>query len=150
MIDENVLFLTFDASGFNGPRLKYYKGEIYKFVKIEYPGLHFNSTFTCVVNYSIDKQLIRKLKLMSMTNQIKHNSKEDLILSFIEKSKPLTDKKEFVYPDSNYWYNSDVGNDILFEEREMLRVEKLESNKNKSKMYSQKIKQYNNNRNYRR
>lgn len=150
MIDENVVFLTFNVSGFNGPRLKYYTGEISKFIKIEYPGLYLKTTFTDVVNYCVDKQLIRKLKLMSVTNQIKHNSKEELILSFIEKSKTVNGKEDFNFPDDVYWYNScDINIDFENEEKEMARDNSI-FNKRQSKMHSQKVKQYNNNRNYRR
>ncbi len=150
MIDENVTMLTFNISNFNGPRLKFYKEEIRKFIKIEYPGLHLKSIFTDIVNFYVDNKLIRKLKLLNVSGKIKHNSKEELILNFIEKSNIIDNTEGFSYPD--YWYNSDysrVLERLIEEENESTREERVVNNKYKSKMCSQKLKQYNNNRNYR-
>jgi len=144
--------LTFDVTDRSGAVLKYYHDKICKFIKLDYSGLFLKSSFEHIVNFSVDKQLMRKLKLMSVTNKIKHNSKEDLIFSIIEKSIIVDSQNDFHYPNSSYYYTSDVFDSRVFNEydKEMIRENKVITQKNASKMCNQKIKQYNNNRSYRR
>jgi len=147
MIDNNLILFTFDMSSKHGAVLKFYNIEICKFIKMNYTGLNIKSSYEHIVNFSIDKKLYRKLKLLSVTNNTKHNSKEELILSFIEKSIIVDSTKDFHYPDSYFWYTN-IDDNLYKKEMDMNC--KVITNKMQSKMYSQKTKQYNNNRIYRK
>ena len=144
---------TFDISKCNDNTIKCYKKRFVRFSKLKYDGLYIEDIYTGIINFCVDKQLIRKLKILNLDNKIKYYSSEYLILDFIENSTPINSKSDFLKNNTTYWYNY---NELEFDtsindyDKEVKRDIKVINNKIQSKMYSQKIKQYNNNRSYRK
>jgi len=148
MID-NITYFTFDVSKCNDDAIKCYKKRIIKFSKLEYFGLHIDNVCTGIINFSVDTQLIRKLKILNLDNKIEYYSSEYLILDFIQNSR-IDNNKSISNYSTMYWYTYDDCKIIDEINNQYQREIKVFNNKNKSKMDTQKIKQYNNKRNYRK
>lgn len=129
----------FDTSDIKGYRQLCERSNIKIYSKIEIEGFNVYYISRYKINFEIDDQLLRKLKIKNLNNNIKYNSAEYHILQLIGKS-VIADE----YEDENswYWYSSSSGTngDLEFESKE----DKKLKNKYNSNKYKHKIKQYEN------
>ena len=117
------------------------------FKKINYESFEILYQNSDLINFKIDTQVIRKLKLLKLNEKIKLNFNEkrlSLLLS-ISKEKE-NDDFEYKFTYSNYDYYVDYR--IIINKEEI--KERKRNLVNQSKMYSQKIKQYTNKSRFRK
>lgn len=117
---------TFRLRNFTGARLKYEKEEFKKYVKIVVDGFIIHHCYDSYMDFSVDNQLIRRLKLKSLSNQIKPHSVEDKVLRLLEISDPYEPDEVWSSYSSYYNYESfyDYDKEIL---REQKRYQKYQS-----------------------
>lgn len=141
---NNYLKYTFNINKYKN----YKKSLIYKefniFKKLKYEGIHIIYEGSYSVKYKLDNQLMRKLKLLNINGSI--NKTEKLILYFVEKSVQISEEES---QKNNNWWSS--GNYITplydyYENTEVIEQKKEQKNnvKIQSKIFNQKIKQYEN------
>lgn len=145
---NNKKYYTYNISKFDGYRLKYEKTEIAKYnTKLKkIKGFSIYSSCGTIFNFIIDSQLIRKIKLKNLSNEIKFNSIDYYILKLIDKSEEVESRDDFMYNYTSYYYYSDkIIEDKYYDyeyKKEKLREMKA-NNYYQSKSNNQKIKQYN-------
>ena len=137
----------FVHSEFSGYKLLDEKNIFSSFTRIVYNGFRILYNDSQIIHFEIDTQLIRRLKLKKLSDEVSVNSAEDKLLSLLERSKEKEDNllpfTQYSYQ-TMYWYNFD---DIKLIESLNKKIEKRERNKflvTQSKMNNRKIKQYEN------
>lgn len=144
---NNKKYYTYNISKFDGYRLKYEKTEIAKYnTKLKkIKGFSIYSSCGTIFNFIIDSQLIRKIKLKNLSNEIKFNSIDYYILKLIDKSEEVESRDDFMYNYTSYYYSDKIIEDKYYDyeyKKEKLREMKA-NNYYQSKSNNQKIKQYN-------
>jgi hypothetical protein len=132
----------FNLSDFTGARIKFEKSLMPRFKKINIKGFMIFNDSVSYIDFHIDKQLFRKLKMMSLSDMIIKNSDEYFILQLIHSSKEI-DKFENYY-DMNWFNFVPYKNEISFDN--IIAEEKRDNNrklKYQSKQLNQRVKQYN-------
>ena len=135
--NDNVKSFKFVLNDNDKPKYKYYKSLIKRFNSINIKGLILNSCSDYYIKYTIEKKLLRKIKMMSLSNEIKNNSDEDVLLQILQNSVDSDDYSSV----NGAWYNMNK-----YEYSDALYEEKRENNKQlkyQSKQLNQKVKQYN-------
>ena len=108
--ENNIKKFRYRLGDFQGARLKYELSEFKSYKKINTDGFIIYNSNDYYIDFSVDNQLIRKLKLKNLTNQIKNNSKEDKLLRLINLSTIIESEGDsllsFSYQvDDTYIYN---------------------------------------------
>jgi len=146
----NIKYYSFNANKFQGYRVDCEKKEILKYGnKLKnIKGFVIYSIGSEYINFTIDNQLIRNIKLESLGNNIKENSINFLILNLIKKSTEVESSENFEYPNCFCWYNT---NGVQYNDDNLIEIqERKNNNHNLSKIHNQKLKQYNSKYKYRR
>ena len=128
----------FDISKYSGYRLKVEQSNLSHYKKLKYNGFIISVSSPYYIEFDIDNQLIRRLKLEKLNDNIRKNSKEDILLELLEKSN-VNDNVARILPYSltcatGYYDYED--SEIGFNKEQM-----KERNNYQSRIYNQKIKQ---------
>jgi len=139
---------TYNISKFKGYRLKIEQSNFKCYSKLKIEGFHVIESYDTFFNYSIDSQLIRKLKLKKINNLIRDNSDENRLLELLNMSKEyeIIDNNTWM-PNVNYSYWSSSQECEYYDEDP--KYNKLQ-NKYQSKIHSQRAKQYENKARFRK
>ena len=130
---------TFNISKFNGYRLKVEQSNLSYFKKLKYNGFTISVSSPYHIEYDMDNQLIRRLKLEKLSDSIRKNSKEDRLLELLENSK-ISDNEarillySLTWATGSYYYEDE---DSVYNKDQFKEKQKYHSNS-----YNQKIKQY--------
>jgi hypothetical protein len=86
-------------------RLLVEKSIFASFQKIQYDGFKILYSTSDFIHYQIDTQVIRKLKLKKIDNNIKRNSIEERLSQLLDRSEEKEEKefKQFLYYGSVHW-----------------------------------------------
>ena len=79
----------FNLNNFTGVRYKFEKFLMPRFKKINIQGFKIFNDSISYIDFHVDKQLFRKLKMLSLSDMIIKNSDEDFILQLIHSSKEV-------------------------------------------------------------
>ena len=138
---------VFDTKKFTDYKLLIQKNNFASFKKIEYDNFKIIYSNDDMIHFQIDMQLIRKLKILKLNDEIKINSREANLSLLLESSKEVAEKG-YVSESLTYWYSA--GN----YDNEIVLVKDKEENKfrlkHDSQKYNQRIKQYENKRRFRK
>jgi len=131
--------LTFDISKYSGYRLKVEQSNLSYYKKLKYNGFKIIVSSPYHIKYELDNQLIRRLKLLNLSDNIRKNSREDNLLELLEKSQ-ISDN-EAILPYSLSWAS---GSYSYYEDSASAynKYQFKEKQKHHSNSYNQKIKQY--------
>ena len=141
----------YEINNDTGYRLSVNKSNLIYFKKIVYDGFNIKFSDNYSMVYEIEPQLIRKLKLTKIEK--KTTKVENSILELLERSKEvdMNTNKYTIY--NSYLYSCSSGPsgssgsyNIDIEEKKEIK----ERNKYQSKMYNQKVKQYENKARFRK
>ena len=131
----------FNLLDFTGARRKFEKSLMPRFKKINIKGFMIFNDSISYIDFHIDKQLFRKLKMLSLSDMIIKNSDEDFILQLIHSSKEI-DKFENYY-DMNWFNFGSYKNEISFDYASEEKRDNIRQLKYQSKQLNQRVKQYN-------
>jgi hypothetical protein len=119
-----IKFFTyqFEMGKYTSYRLLSEKGIFASFKKIEYQGFKILYSTSEFIHYQIDSQIIRKLKLKKIDNNLKNGSVEERLFQLLEGSEEKEEKEFKDY--GSYWtfynYNrndvdlvSNINNNLL-------------------------------------
>ena len=140
-----IKFFTyqFEMGKYAGYKLLSEKGVFASFKKIEYHGFKILYETSEFIHYQIDIQVIRKLKLKKLDNNIKRNSIEDRLSQLLDRSeeKEETEFKENLRYASGYFnYFNYNRNDIdLAQNINNELLEKRARNKYHANKYKHRI-----------
>lgn len=129
------LTYKFETDKFSGYKLLVEKGIFASFKRINYKGFKINYSCSDLIQYQIELQLIRKLKLKKLNDEIKINSMEDRLFQLLERSKETLGTESF-----SYFYWSD-DSDIKFEIHD--KFERKQRERNLDSVSKNRFKQYN-------
>jgi hypothetical protein len=129
------LTYKFETDKFSGYKLLVEKGIFASFKRINYKGFKINYSCSDLIQYQIEPQLIRKLKLKKLNDEIKINSMEDRLFQLLERSKETLDTESFSY---FYWFDD---SDIKFEIHD--KFERKQRERNLDSVSKNRFKQYN-------
>lgn len=133
-----MIHFTFNISEYSGYRLKIEQSNLSYFKKLKYNGFRINVSSSYHIEYEMDNQLIRRLKLEKLGDIIRKNSKEDRLLELLENSK-FNDNEARILPYSLIYATGSYYQDENFDyNKEQFK----ESKKYHANSYNQKIKQY--------
>jgi len=125
---------------FSGARLKYEKSELDNYKKIKVDGFIIHEESNYYIIFSVDNQLVRRLKLSSINCNIKTLSVEDRILRLLDISKEFETEKTtpfgYNYSTSFYSYNNVDYNEGIYILKEERKAQK-QYQKYQSKQFSQ-------------
>lgn len=138
----------FETKKYTGYRLLTEKSMFDNFKKLTYTGFIIIYNSSDIIHFKMESQLIRKLKLKKLSDEINLNSIEDKLFQLLERSKEKND--DFIVDSftMSYWYNYE---DVKLVDN--LREDVRERKKyliNQSKKNIQKIKQYENKSRFRK
>jgi len=134
-----------------GYRLLVEKSNLNYFKKIVYDGLCIIYTDSYILEYNIEPQLIRKIKINKINKQTTRI--ENTILELLERSKEIeidTNKYNISYGNSSYGTFYSCSSNYYNAEILENKKENKERNRLQSKIYSQKAKQYENKTRFRK
>ncbi len=130
----------YEIKNYKGYRLSVEKSNLNYFKKIVYEGFNIIYSDTFILEYEIDSQLIRKIKLNKINKKIIRV--EISILELLERSREVeVDTSKFSIYNSYYsvWSTSEYSDsEEVIENKKEIK----ERNKIQSKIHSQKAKQY--------
>jgi hypothetical protein len=135
----------FDINQYKGYRLLTEKSNFACYKKLEMKGFRIILSTAEIIHYEIDTQLIRKLKMLKINDDININSKEYHLFEMFNKSKEKNLDEPFSYSYStSFWYYDNYyhDNDVT-----LVKEEKRERNRflaNQSRQNNRKAKQYEN------
>lgn len=127
---SNVKKFKYALGDFQGARLKYEKSEFKSYKRIHIDGFIIYNNSNYYIEFGVDNQLIRRLKLKSISNEIKNNSIEDKLLRLINLSKTIEDDmtSSWYSMSVNYYYNDyDIIDYNVNERREQKQYQKYQS-----------------------
>lgn len=99
----------FERGKYTGYRLLIEKQNLSTFQKLTYEGFKIIYTTSEFIHYQIDTQVIRKLKLLKLGENIKRNSVEERLSQLLERSEEKTEtefKSSSFYGNYLYYYSS--------------------------------------------
>jgi hypothetical protein len=144
---DNFKYYSYNISGFKGYKYITEKSYIKSLKKLEYDGFHVIYDFDYMINFKMDIKVVRKLKLMKLSKEIKINSKEYKLSKLLE----LSTEKEETHIISCGAYGTYSGSYDYYDYDTKVENEyKKESNKYQSKFHSLKAKQYENKTRFRK
>lgn len=138
-------YYIFDASKYKGYRRIQEQAFLRRAEKIKYDGFEFKSSsyIADILQFKIEKQLIRKLKLLNISNGVKFASIEYNIIQLLEKSEEYEDFDYFSTSGMSWYLLPQIrSRDISGQKGD--KEEYKGRQKFQSKQYNQKIKQYEN------
>ena len=99
-----IKFFTyqFEMSKYTSYRLLSEKGIFASFKKLEYQGFKILYATSEFIHYQIDSQIIRKLKLKKIDNNLKNGSVEERLFQLLEGSEEK-EEKELTNYGGSYW-----------------------------------------------
>lgn len=127
----------------NGYRLSVEKSNLLYFKKIVYAGFNIKYSDTNTIEYEIEPQIIRKIKLNKINKQT--NRTEIAILELLERSNEVDMNTSYNSNYGNsYWYSCSSSSSYNYDDEEIIENKQEIKNRNKlqSKIHSQKAKQY--------
>lgn len=140
----------FEMNKFSGYRVIIEKEKFALFKKIVYEGFKIMYSTSDIIHFEIDTQLIRKLKLLKLNEQIKINSIEDTLTQLLENSK---ENSENSFTDSLRYYFYNYNDARIVEDIYEKIEEKRERNRflmNQSRMNNRRVKMYENKNRFRK
>ena len=139
---NNIKRFQFNLNNFTGSRYKFEKSLMPRFKKININGFKIFNDSISYIDFHINKQLLRKLKMLSLNNTIIKYSDEDFILQLIHSSKEV-DSFENWYSGSWYNYLGSYKAETSFDYLEEEKRDNYRQLKYQSKQFNHRIKQYN-------
>ena len=138
----------FDTSH-KGYRLISEKSNFAYFKNLEYLGFKIIYSSAEIIHFEIDTQLIRKLKLRKISDEINRNSKEYYLFELLERSKEAKEQGSFIPYESyaTYWYNY---SDVELTNTVLEKFDRQQKANLKSRVINQKAKQYENKSRFRK
>lgn len=128
---SNVKKFKYALGDFQGARLKYEKSEFKSYKRIHIDGFIIYNNSNYYIEFGVDNQLIRRLKLKSISNEIKNNSIEDKLLRLINLSKTIEDddltSSWYCSMSGNYYYEPDIIDYNVNERKEQKQYQKYQS-----------------------
>jgi hypothetical protein len=131
---------------YKGYRLLTEKSNFAYFKNLAYSGFRIVYSNAEIIHFEIDTQLIRKLKLKKISDEINRNSKEYYLFELLERSK---ESGTYVSYDSyaTYWYNY---SDVELTSTLIEKIDRKQKAQHRSNIINQKAKQYENKSRFRK
>lgn len=140
----NTKTYKYDLSKFRGYRKIKEKSIFSYFLNIKYNGFEIVASSYDTIEFKIDNQLFRKLKLLKLNNEIKFNSIEYRLINLIDSSDDISNKSDDFYDDfyNNKWYI--YSNDYYYDDFDLNSIKNDKKNilNHHSNKFNQKFKTY--------